>query len=367
MLLTITTTRAPATDLGYLFAKHPARVQSFELPFGVARAFYPEASDERCTFALVLDVDPIGLVRGRGPQETFTLRPYVNDRPYAASSFLSVAIARVLGSALNGNCTTRPELVDVAWPLEARIPVLPCRGGERVLRALFEPLGYAVEARRRALDEEFPEWGESAYFDVVLRATKTVSELLTQLYVLIPVLDDDKHYWVGPVEVEKLLAKGSGWLAAHPERELVTQRYLKHQRGLAREALGRLAEEGDAAHAGDEEDEGGSEEPLERPLSLDEHRRAAVIEALRAANATTVVDLGCGEGKLVRELLHARPAFERILGVDVSMRALGIAHARLERDRLAEAQRKRAELVQGALTYRDARFAGFDAACLVEV
>ena len=90
MLLTISTTRQPATDLGYLLHKNPARVQAFELSFGRAHVFYPEASEERCTAALLLDVDPIGLVRGRGA----LLTDYINDRPYVASSFLSVAIAR---------------------------------------------------------------------------------------------------------------------------------------------------------------------------------------------------------------------------------------------------------------------------------
>src|SRR5438876_11256400 len=155
MLLTITTTYSPATDLGYLLYKNPARAQTFELNFGQARVFYPEATAERCTAALLLEIDPVGLVRNRrGPAgEGFSLEQYVDDRPYVASSFLSVAISQVFGSALAGNSRERPELANTPIPLSAKLSVLPCRGGETFLRRLFEPLGYTVAATQHVLDE----------------------------------------------------------------------------------------------------------------------------------------------------------------------------------------------------------------------
>ncbi len=161
MLLTLTTTHQPATDLGYLLHKNPANCQSFPLSFGHAHVFYPEASADRCTAALLLDVDPVAMVRGRGGISQTVLAQYVNDRPYVASSFMSVAIAQVLGSALDGRSKDRPELAQTSIPLEAVIEVLPCRGGDGFLREVFEPLGYRVEAVRYPLDERFPEWGES--------------------------------------------------------------------------------------------------------------------------------------------------------------------------------------------------------------
>ncbi len=139
MLLTITTTYQPAADLGYLLRKHPARVQSFALTFGEAQVFYPEATNERCTAALLLEIDPVALVRVR---HGGALEQYVNDRPYVASSFLSVAIAQVFGSALAGTRRDRPALAETAIPLHAKLAVVPCRGGELLLRRLFEPLGY---------------------------------------------------------------------------------------------------------------------------------------------------------------------------------------------------------------------------------
>src|SRR5215216_146619 len=249
MLLTITTTHRPATDLGYLLFKNPARAQAFPLAFGTAHVFYPEASEERCTAALLLDVDPVGLVRGRrGGGEAGLLAQYVNDRPYVASSCLSVAIGEVFGSALSGRSRERPELAETAMPLAARLPALPCRGGEAVLRRLFEPLGYAVTASRLPLDETVPEWGESRYFTVELAGTVRLRELLAHLTVLIPVLDDEKHYYVG---------------------------------------------EDEAAEESDRE-----EEAVERPLSLNEQRLGAVVAALKGSGARRVLDLGCGEGRL---------------------------------------------------------------------
>src|SRR6516164_5102733 len=249
MLLTITTTHRPANDLGFLLHKHPERFQSFDLSFGKAHVYYPEVGTERCTACLLLDVDAVGMVRGKHADQRFLLAQYVNDRPYTASSFLSVAISQVFGSALQGRCKDRPELATTAIPLSARIDVLPVRGGERFLRAVFEPLGYEVEAVRYPLDERFPEWGDSPYFSVAVRKMAPLAELLTHLYVLIPVFDNRKHYWVGEDEMDKLLAKGEGWLARHPEKDEIARRYLRFQPSLYRMALARLMEDEEPAEA----------------------------------------------------------------------------------------------------------------------
>lgn len=364
MLLTITLERAPATDLGYLLHKHPERVQEFSLPFGSAHVFYPTTADERCTAALLLDVDPVGLIR-RGVKFP-RLDQYVNDRPYVASSFMSVAISRVFGSALSGKCAARPELATERLPLRARLAVVPCAAGEGLLRRLFEPLGYEVHATNHPLDESFPEWGESRYFTVELAGEVTLAELLSHLYVLIPVLDADKHYWVGDDEVEKLMRRGEGWLPGHPERELIVNRYLKHQRSLTSQALARLFEDEDADPDQGAAERAAEEEAVEEPLRLNEQRLGAVVAVLRASGATRVLDVGCGSGKLIAALLKD-PAFAEIVGIDISHRALEIAHSRLQLDRLAPRQRDRVRLFQTALTYRDRRLAGFDAAAVVEV
>jgi 3' terminal RNA ribose 2'-O-methyltransferase Hen1 len=367
MLLTITTTRSPATDLGWLLHKHPEKVQSFALAFGTAHVFYPEATDERCTAALLLDVDPVGLARQRHNTGNELLAQYVNDRPYVASSFLSVALAQVFGSALSGNCKEKPDLAEAPLPLVARLTALPCRrGGEPFLRKLFEPLGYAVTATRHPLDEQFPEWGESPYFTVELSATVRLADLLSHLYVLVPVLDDEKHYWVSHAEVEKLLRHGDGWLAAHPEKEQIASRYLRRQGKLVKSALATLATE----DASDPDETAAAqdlaEERLEAKVSLHERRLAAVLSVLQSTGAKRVLDLGCGEGKLLR-LLAADPRFTEVVGIDVSVRSLEIARQRLDRMRLSDTLKDRVKLLHGALTYRDARLESFDAAAVVEV
>ena len=368
MLLTITTTYAPATDLGYLLHKNPARAQSFDLPFGQAHVFYPEAAEDRCTAALLLDVDPVALVRGQQGRGTEgrTLAQYVNDRPYVASSFLSVAIARVFGSALGGRCKDRPEAAITPLPLEARLAVVPSRGGEEFIRRLFEPLGYAVQAVPYPLDDQFPDWGTSPYFTVTLSATTRLADLLTHLYVLIPTLDTGKHYAVGDDEVEKLVQKGEGWLARHPEKETIVRRYLKHRRSLVRDALEQLTQAEEPERDEREERHGREEESVERKISLHEQRLGAVLAALKGSGAHRVLDLGCGEGRLLG-LLLADSQFTNILGMDVSYRSLEMAQDRLHLDRLPPMKRERINLIHGSLIYRDKRLEGYDAAAVVEV
>ena len=368
MLITINNTRPPATDLGYLLHKNPDRVQSFDLSFGKAHVFYPEATNESCTAALLLDVDPVALVRTRrGPSgEGGALDQYVNDRPYVASSFLSVAIARVLASALGGSSKGRPELVDQPLPLVARITVLPCRGGEDILKRLFEPLGYTVRAEHHTLDEKFPEWGESNYYTVELEQEISLQKLLTHLYVLIPVLDAEKHYWVGQDEVDKLLRHGEGWLQAHPERELIVKRYLRYQKHLATEALARLIGDEEANPEAEQEKKAEQEEAIEKPILLNQLRLEAVTQAVTASGASHVIDLGCGEGRLLRELLKHKQ-FQEIAGMDVSHRSLEVASERLHLDTMPPKQKERIRLFQGSLMYKDKRLAGFEAATVVEV
>jgi 3' terminal RNA ribose 2'-O-methyltransferase Hen1 len=368
MLLTISTTHQPATDLGFLLHKNPDRVQRFRLSFGEAHVFYPEASTERCTAALLLDVDPIGLVRGRpgAGGEGGLLMQYVNDRPYVASSFLSVAIADVFGTAMSGRSKERSELAGRAIPLHVRIAAVGSTS-EHLLRKLFEPLGYRMLVERQLLDPAFAEWGYSRYFAIELIADTRLSEVLSHLYVLLPVLDDQKHYWVGDAEVEKLLRVGSQWLASHPERDLITRRYLKHYRSLVREAITRLLASEEAADDAEAPLRSDAEEgTLELPMSLNEQRLATVLGALRSRGAKSVVDLGCGEGRLLRLLLEDR-AFERVVGMDVSYRALETAAERLHLERMPPKQRERVQLLHGSLLYRDARLNGFDAATAVEV
>lgn len=388
VLLTISTTADPATDpatatdLGFLLHKHPDRAQTVDTSTGRAHVFYPEATEQRCTAALLLEVDPVALVRSRqGPAgEGFALGQYVNDRPYAASSMLAVALGRVFRTAMRGRCDARPELVTRPLPLEVHLPALPCRGGTDLARRLFEPLGWTVSATAIPTDPQMPEWGDSRYLDLRLSGRLRLADALNHLYLLMPVLDDAKHYWVAIDEVDKLVRAGAGWLGDHPERDLIAHRYLAHRRELTRAAMTRLADVDDidpdaldnavdqpppvdpAAQPGS----AAQPEPADRPVSLAEQRRGAVLAVLRASGAARVGDLGCGEGTLLAQLL-ATPEFTEVTGVDVSFRALELATRRLRLDRMPERWRDRLRLFQSSLTYRDDRLAGLDAAVLMEV
>lgn len=368
MLLTISTTHAPATDLGYLLHKHPNRVQEFKQSFGTAIVFYPDASEERCTAALLLDVDPIRLARSR-PRNApdFSLAQYVNDRPYAASSLLGVALADVFSTARSGRCSSRQALADSGIPLEIEIPVLPCRGGSDLAARMFEPLGWTVEATAIPLDERFPDWGDSRYVRLRLTGVVRLADALNQLHVMLPVLDESKHYWQAADEVDKLLRSGGAWLTTHPEQTLIIRRYLGRQGALTRAALARLAELGDDVEESVEPpDDEEAAQPEEQRVPLNTQRRDAVLQALAEVDAHSVIDLGCGTGQLLTPLLK-NSSYTRIAGVDVSARSLQIASRKLGLDRMGERQRDRLTLFQGALTYVDPRFEGYDAAVLMEV
>mgnify|MGYP000061571447 CR=1 FL=1 len=364
MLLTLTTTHRPATDLGYLLSKHPARVQEFSLAFGRAHVFYPEASEERCTAALLLDIDPVGLVRGKpGSHQDGPLDQYVNDRPYAASSLLGTAIARVFRSAMAGDSKARPDLAATPIPLVAHLPAIACRGGEPLVRRLFEPLGYTVECTQHPLDPARPDWGGSRVHSLTLTAEVRLADLLSHLYVLIPVLDGNKHYWIGKDEVDKLLRIAADWLPSHPEQEIVTRRFLGNRRHLARRALDQLMD-GDTAEQDRAADAG--EATVEKPIKLDQQRRIDVAAALEARGVTTVADLGCGEAKLVRHLASDR-RYTRLVGLDVSLRSLEVAERRLKLGRTSKHSHERIQLLHGSLLYKDRRLEGFDAITLIEV
>lgn len=369
MILSVTSEGAGATDIGYLLHKHPDNVFETSLWFGKASVFYPEATEERCTAALLLEVDPVNLVRGK--QKAFTLEQYVNDRSYAASSFMSVALNEAYRSAINGNCKHRPELVERKFALTARLCAVSCRAGEAVIRRLFEPLGYACEIEEAPLSERFPEWGSSSVFSLTLRGEQTIQDLLSHLYVLIPVLDNAKHYFIAEDEVDKLLQKGERWLAQHPEKTLITQRYLAYRKRMVQSALDRLAPLAEESAETQEEADAESaaqEATAEAPLRLNEARLKAALEAVLSLEpkAARVIDLGCGEGSLLRMLAKQRTLTE-IVGVDVAAHTLDRAAERLRMEGWSEAEKQRVKLIQGSLVYHDERFNGFDVAALLEV
>ena len=368
MILTITWEGRNTQDLGFLLRKNPERAQQFELSFGKAYVFYPEVSDERTTAALVLDIDPIDLARGKLGSRDGGLFDYVNDRPYAATSFMSTAISRVFNSAMKGKSAERPDLAAMPLRLTATVASLKDRGDETLARELFEPLGYTVAVSRSRLDEKFPEWGDSPYIDLTVSGTVKLSDLLNHLYVLIPVFDRQKHYYMSEDEIQKLLNHGEGWLADHPAKERIIKRYFGVRRGMARKVIDRLAagaeEDEETAEEAEAAEEAAEEKAARTPLNT--QRLAAVKNAVLASGARSVIDLGCGSAPLTAMLLR-EPQIRKITACDVASVALEKASQRLNMDRLPSVLREKLTLIQGSLTYRDQRFEGYDCACVVEV
>jgi len=367
MILNISTTHFPATDLGYLLHKHPDKFQTLELSVGKAHIFYPEKSNQRTSISLLLDIDSIDMVRSARniKNDGFAFGHYLNDRPYVASSFMSVAIVKAFSSAINGKCKDKPELVDVKLPFEVTIAVIPApKGGEFLIRKFFEPLGYNVELTRHKLDEKFPEWGESKYYTLKLTNTITTKELLSHLYVLIPSLDNDKHYFVTENEIEKLMQKGEGWLKEHPEKEQIIKRYLVNLSSFSRIAFERLSDGEESVEVSSDLIE--KTEIQKRKETLHEKRIKIVADKITQSGAVNVLDLGCGEGKLIRQLIKQKQ-FTQIVGMDVSYNQLIKAKERLHFDEMSPKQKERINFFQGSLTYKDKRLEGFDAAAVVEV
>ena len=364
MLLTITYTGQNTTELGYLLYKNPYRPQTFELSHGKAYVFYPEVSDECTTAALLLDIDPIDLARGKVGSTSGGLFDYVNDRPYVSSSFMSTAISKVFGTAMTGRADTHQALSDSKIDLTAVVTMLPCRGEQEKLNSVFEPLGYSVNYETFISDEKFPEWGESKYVNLTINGKVRLRDLLKHLYVLIPVFDRQKHYWVGADEVEKLLRLGEDWLPDHPEKAYITGRYLNRKRSLVNLAFVQLTNAVDGTSVDESEEQ--KEDKPDKKINLNTQRLGSVVAALKNCGAKRVIDIGCGEGNLLN-LLVKEQQFTNITGVDVSHLALKRANDKLKLDRAGDFMRERIQLFQGSLTYKDSRFSGYDAACVVEV
>ena len=366
MYLQINTNDNDAQLLGYLLHKHPDNYQTKALNFGTAHMFYTDNTATYCTFNLVLEINSVALSRNAHKNNfkaSFKLADYVNDRPYVASSFLTTAISKVLRSTMNGICNEKPELVQKQWPLTITINAVKSKKGVSEIHRFFEPLGYQVETETQLLDPQFEAWGMSPYFKLTLRGNKTLNEVLTHLYVLLPVLDNNKHYFVNQDEVNKLLDKGGDWLKDHPAKTIITNKYLQHRKSYTRLAFEQLMQKNNDP---ENETKQEAETAIEQKIPIHDVRLNTVAETLKNLNISTVADLGCGDGKLIRRLMkHAQ--FTKIIGMDASFQSIEMAKRRLKLEQLPVRLQEKLTLIQGALTYRDARIEGVDAVALVEV
>lgn len=363
MLLTISTSQQPVYDLGYLLHKHPDKFQTFELSFGEAYVFYPEVSESKMTVALMVDIDSIEFSNNRKFNWSgLSLGQYVNDRAFTCSSLLSVAISKVFGTAMAGNCKEKPDSVNSKKEFEVELSTVSYHGHEFLIDELFKPLGYSVEYTRLEYDKSFPQWGQSPFCHLKLKFNGTLQNLLRHLYILLPVLDNNKHYWVQEEEVHKLLSKGRGWLETHPQLALICNRYLKFQSHLIRKFWNELNE----FSSKNVKPLKASNHSKVNKENLNSLRVQAITNVLRQFKCKRVIDIGCGDGKLIKSLLSI-PFFTQIVGMDVSSVELGRAKKKINYSELPEIQLERVKFFQGSLLYKDTRLLGYDALCLIEV
>lgn len=370
MLLTISTTHRPATDIGYLLGKHPDRCQTFQFPWANAHVFYPEASEERCTIALAVDL----LTHKLTPQNRGTAHSrqehYVNDRPYAATSHLALIMNQLFSQAAAAHNKEKPELSLTPIPLTAWLPTVPRGNRTNLVEDLFEPLGYAVTATPLPIDPERPQSGTTRHVELTLENTITLSELLKHLYVLLPTLDGGKHHFVDQSEIDKLMRFGDGWLPTHPLKELITASAVNQRVSMANRALALMAAQNSAetepenSQQGQEARHEKQETAIEKGIGLGRMRQHAVLEEVKKANPSSVLDLGCGEGRLTLDLVKL-PRLAKVTAMDVSTRAM--AHLSRRADRLNPAQKDKLTLLHGSLAYRDPRLNGHDLAVAMEV
>jgi len=359
----------PANDLGYLLHKNPNRVFSRSVSNAVATIFYPENSATRSTAVLHVDVDPIALVRGKNSQVKGLLDQYVNTRPYAANSMLSVAINKCFAQSMGGRSKDRQSMAEERLQLQATVVPVLCQGDEIFVKSLFEPLGYDCTV------ESLGSESVNNLFSIRLSAMVRLADLLNHLYVLVPVLDNSKHWWVDEDEVEKLFSRASNWLCDHPMKELICRRSLKNRRDLSNKLLD-LLNAHRSLHSGDSDDVNGSivesdeadgaDVAADPPVRLHDQRIDRVAQLLKESSASRVLDIGCGEGKLIQRLLKMQQ-FKEIVGVDPSLRALKRARDKFYLEDGGEKLNERLRFQLGSLTYADRRLRGFDAASLVEV
>lgn len=348
MLLTINCEGPDAMDLSWLLHKRPNRFQAFNLGYGKAFVFFTEYSQNSCTACLLLEIMPDALNDlCKSKDGEFQ---YVNSRQYLSSSLLAGAIGKAYSSAIKGTCQDKPDLVGKKHGFKVRINNFSCRLNPIFIDRIFSPLGYQIEWRNIQINDEYCTGGFICG-DLQLSIDATLQEILSHLYILLPVFDRQTHFWLDESQLQKFIRHCQGWLGRHPEKRLIINEYF----GPVSELKYRLMK-----HFG-----------VIRPLAdksrtptFNQMRRSAISDVIAASGAKTIIDLGCGDGSFVFSL-HGQNRYEKLAGMDAS--AQNIENARKKFDSPFFHRRKSPEFFIGSITYRDKRISGYDAVILSEV
>ena len=346
MLLTLACSGKDAPDLSWLLHKRPNRLQAFDLPYGKAFVFFPEYTETRSVVSLLLEINQEALNDlCKNKEGEFQ---FVNPRQFLSSSLLSGAIGKVFSSAIKGICADKPELVNKEYDLELELTNFSCRLKPEYVARIFKPLGYAIAFDN--ISSDFPR-EKLIVGNLRLKGKTNLKDLLSQLYILIPVFDRYLHFWIDEPQLQRFIRLTAGWLESHPEKRFILTEYF----WPAADFKSRVLERFNAIP-------GLSSNEKAQPLKIQRHE--AIEATLAIHGAKTIIDLGCGEGSLIFYLLEQKK-YAKIAGTDISAKNIESAKKRIA-GRPSRACRED-DLFVSSLTYPDKRLRGYDAAVLSEV
>jgi 3' terminal RNA ribose 2'-O-methyltransferase Hen1 len=349
MQLTIQASGDNVQAISYLLAKNPNNLYERNHKGHLVRLFYSKFTETELEVTIFVTPDPIEMVKNNS--NSYDITHYINDREFAVSSIFCSFIRSALGTALNG----QPKEEHLKWvnhPFSFNFefgPVVSSLSDEKLMN-LFEPIGYEVTINRPEIEYSFPIKTKSSARYLSIKGMKTLQEGLRHLFVLIPVIDNYKHYFIDEKEIEKLERYGEGWLEQHPLRDLIYRQALRFKEIYS------LVENSSK----DEK----KVEPVKK-VRLNELRYEKIVNAVSQMKPRSVVDFGSGEGKLSVQLGFVEGITE-ILAVEPSESASLKA---LERFNKVKNKEKFVipELLWGSLFYYDERLKDKDVIILCEV
>jgi 3' terminal RNA ribose 2'-O-methyltransferase Hen1 len=340
MLLSISVEGAGADTLSYVVQKHPAKI--FEK--GNLRLFFPKYDKNASSLVAMAEFPEFKL----WDKDTPGADAYVSSREYALSSLFCRELKGAFGTVLSGKYKDEKDQKMAETPLEVVVDALPLATSltDEQLRSLFQPLRYAGFTPSYTVDHSYQyPWMPQRHrvLELALRGQKTIREVLRHLLVLIPAIDNYTHYTELDTLVAELKNYGEGWLDQHPKKAFITARFLRNSRKLIKEFDG-----------AEEKKQGEAE--LEKRIFLGELRTNWFLDTVKRLGARSVVDAGCGSGRLA-EAMNKAGVLE-VSAFDCHGKAVQAAKYHLE---------NKANVFFSSLMYRDDRLLSKDAILLQEV
>ncbi|WIM41190.1 3' terminal RNA ribose 2'-O-methyltransferase Hen1 [Paenibacillus sp. PK4536] len=383
MYLTIKATGTHASMISHLLAKNPNNLYDRTEKGARIRLVYTSFQPEETEVLLFVTPDPIDLVKGS--PDHYDITQYINDRELVVSSLFCSYIRPALGTALNG----KPKADYIDWvehPFTLHMSMGPVASDlpDSMIESLFQPLGYEVQMERGEIDYSFDLKNRSTVRHIQISGQQTLQHMLRQLYILIPVLDNYKHYYISDDEIERLQRYGEGWLSTHPQHDLIIKRSLRFA-PLIKEYEQKVAKNEDITNVSTElsthqaeasemkselsedQDKQYDSNQTEPPvIRLNELRYRAIVEQVsQLPQHKQIVDFGAGEGKLSVRLGEIE-GVEQIWAVEPSMQSQLRAI-----DRFAKLEGRTDYVIPvvttGSLFYRDERWVDQDVIILCEV